>query len=93
MRELGHWAEPLHRDLGRFAVESGVSVLIGIRGAARFTVESALNAGLSDRAAFFFEDPQAAGDALKPLAAPGDTILFKGSRGTRVELALERFLA
>lgn len=93
MRELGHWAEPLHRDLGRIAVESGVSVLLGIRGAARFTVESALKAGLSDRAAFFFEDPQAAGDALKSLTAPGDTILFKGSRGTRVELALERFLA
>jgi UDP-N-acetylmuramoyl-tripeptide--D-alanyl-D-alanine ligase len=93
MRELGHWAETLHAQLGSYAVESGVSVLLGIRGAARFTVESAMKAGLSARAACFFEDPASAGDALKSIAAPGDTILFKGSRGTRVELALERFLA
>ncbi len=93
MRELGHWAEPLHSELGSYAVESGVSVLLGIRGAARFTIESAMKAGLSARAACFFEDPVEAGDALKTIAAEGDTILFKGSRGTRVELALERFLS
>jgi UDP-N-acetylmuramoyl-tripeptide--D-alanyl-D-alanine ligase len=93
MRELGHWAEPLHSALGLYAVESGFSVLLGIRGAARFTIESAMKAGLSARAACFFEDPKEAGEALKQIAMPGDTILFKGSRGTRVELALERFLA
>lgn len=93
MRELGHWAEPLHSALGLYAVESGFSVLLGIRGAARFTIESAMKAGLSARAACFFEDPSEAGEALKQIASPGDTILFKGSRGTRVELALERFLA
>jgi UDP-N-acetylmuramoyl-tripeptide--D-alanyl-D-alanine ligase len=93
MRELGHWAEPLHAQLGSYAVESGFSVLIGIRGAARHLVESAMKAGLSARAACFFEDPAEAGEALKSLTQPGDTILFKGSRGTRVELALERFLS
>lgn len=93
MRELGHWAEPLHSQLGSYAVESGFSVLLGIRGAARHLVESAMKAGLSARAACFFEDPAEAGEALKSLTQPGDTILFKGSRGTRVELALERFLS
>jgi UDP-N-acetylmuramoyl-tripeptide--D-alanyl-D-alanine ligase len=93
MRELGHWAEPLHAELGSYAAESGVSVLLGIRGAARFAIESAMKAGLSARAACFFENPTEAGDALKQIATAGDTILFKGSRGTRVELALERFLA
>ena len=93
MLELGHWAEPLHSDIGRYAVESGFSVLLGIRGAARFTIESAMKAGLSARAACFFDTPEQAGEYLKTIALPGDTILFKGSRGTRVELALERFLA
>lgn len=92
MLELGHWAEPLHGELGSYAVQSGVAVLIGIRGAARLTVESALKAGLPDRAASFFDDPISAGNYLKTIAEPGDTILFKGSRGTRVELALEAFL-
>ncbi len=93
MRELGQWAEALHAELGLYSVESGFSVLLGIRGAARFTIESAMKAGLSARAACFFDTPEQAGEYLKTIALPGDTILFKGSRGTRVELALERFLA
>ena len=67
-------------------------MLVGIRGDARFLVESAVTAGLSSDAAFFFNDPQQAGIFLRSVAREGDAILFKGSRGTRVEKALERFL-
>ena len=42
-----------------------------------------------NRAAFFFEDPEEAGDILREFVQPGDAILFKGSRGTHVERALE----
>ncbi len=93
MLELGRWSETLHRDAGRCAVAHGVDVLVGIRGAARYTLHGALDAGLPDSAACFFEDPAPAGDFLLGIAQPGDVILFKGSRGTRVEIALERFLA
>ncbi len=92
MLELGRWSEPLHRDIGRYAVDAGVNVLVGIRGEARFLVDAAKEAGLAVNAAYFFEDPADAGDQLRHLAQPGDAILFKGSRGTRVERALERFL-
>ena len=92
MRELGLWSEELHREVGRHAVQCEVSVLVGIRGAARHLVDAARVAGLSADAAYFFDEPQAAGQFLKSLARPGDSILFKGSRGTRVELALEEFL-
>jgi UDP-N-acetylmuramoyl-tripeptide--D-alanyl-D-alanine ligase len=92
MLELGRWAEPLHREVGKYAARCGVSVLVGVRGDARFLVESAISAGLSSGAAFFFEDPEQAGLHLRTIAREGDAILFKGSRGTRVEKALERFL-
>jgi UDP-N-acetylmuramoyl-tripeptide--D-alanyl-D-alanine ligase len=92
MLELGRWSEPLHREVGLYVARCEVSVLVGIRGAARFLVESATSAGLSSDAAFFFEDPEQAGLHLRSIAQPGDAILFKGSRGTRVEKALERFL-
>jgi UDP-N-acetylmuramoyl-tripeptide--D-alanyl-D-alanine ligase len=92
MRELGTWAEELHREVGRYAVQCEVSVLVGIRGAARYLVDAARLAGMSPAAVHFFEEPQAAGHFLKSLARPGDSILFKGSRGTRVEQALEEFL-
>jgi UDP-N-acetylmuramoyl-tripeptide--D-alanyl-D-alanine ligase len=88
MLELGHMAEKLHRELGAYAVHSGVDVLVGVRGVSRLMVEEARRAGLSDHAALFFEDPASAGDFLREFVRPGDAILFKGSRGTHVEKAL-----
>jgi UDP-N-acetylmuramoyl-tripeptide--D-alanyl-D-alanine ligase len=92
MLELGRWAETLHRQVGRYAAEKGFDVLIGISGAARHMVSSARDAGLADGAASFFPTPEEAGEHLRKLARPGDVILFKGSRGTRVERALEKLL-
>ena len=93
MLELGRWSEVLHRDVGRYAAECGMSVLVGIRGAAKTMVDAAVKAGLSEAAAYFFETPESAGEHLRDIAREGDAILFKGSRGTRVEKALERFVA
>ncbi len=93
MLELGRWAEPLHRDVGNYVAESGINVLIGIRGAARLMVDAAQLAGLRTDAAFFLDDPREAGRLARSLAQPGDAILFKGSRGVRVELALEEFIS
>ena len=92
MLELGKCSEELHRSVGRHAVQCEVSVLVGIRGAARHLVDEARGAGLSAGAAYFFDEPAAAGQFLKTIARPGDCILFKGSRGTHVEVALEEFL-
>jgi UDP-N-acetylmuramoyl-tripeptide--D-alanyl-D-alanine ligase len=93
MLELGHWAEPLHREVGDYVAKSGIHVLVGIRGAASYMMDAAQRAGLGAGAAFFFEDPQEAGRLVRSLAMPGDAILFKGSRGVHVELALEQFLS
>jgi UDP-N-acetylmuramoyl-tripeptide--D-alanyl-D-alanine ligase len=92
MLELGHWAESLHRDVGHYVANCGIDVLVGIRGAASHLVDAAKEAGQAVDAAFFFPDTTAAGDHLRQIARPGDVILFKGSRGTHVEQALERFL-
>ena len=90
MLELGREAETLHRDTGHFVVEQGIDALLGVRGAARFMVDGAIEAGLSGSAASFFETPEAAGDFLKNYMRAGDAILFKGSRGVAVEKALAR---
>ena len=93
MLELGRWSECLHREVGRYVAKSGIPVLLGIRGDARGMVDAAVEAGLDRGSAYFFEDPGAAGDRLREIAREGDAILFKGSRGTHVEEALERFRA
>jgi UDP-N-acetylmuramoyl-tripeptide--D-alanyl-D-alanine ligase len=92
MLELGPSAEPLHREIGTYIAGRGIDVLIGIRGASRHMVDEAVRAGMSG-AAYFFEEPQSAGDFLRNLAREGDVILFKGSRGVAVEKAMERLLA
>jgi len=90
MLELGREAGALHRDIGHFAAEQGIDALLGVRGAARFMVDGAMEAGMSGSAASFFEAPEAAGDFLRTYMQAGDAILFKGSRGVQVEKALER---
>ncbi|HTB16919.1 MAG TPA: UDP-N-acetylmuramoyl-tripeptide--D-alanyl-D-alanine ligase [Bryobacteraceae bacterium] len=93
MLELGRWSESLHRDVGSYVAKSGIDVLVGIRGEACHLVDAARQSGLAVDAAFFFPDSEAAGEHLRKIARPGDVILLKGSRGTHVEHALERFLA
>lgn len=93
MLELGRWAEPLHRDIGQYAAEQGIDVLVGIRGAACCMLDAATRAGLRADAAFFYEDPEQAGRLVREIAREGDAILFKGSRGVQVERALSQFLA
>ena len=90
MLEMGEWAEKLHKEVGAYAARA--DAVIGIRGAAKHLVDAARDAGLRGEAQFF-DDPAEAGAAARAIARPGDVVLFKGSRGTRVEKALERFMA
>ena len=92
MRELGQAAGELHRRVGRYAAARGVDLLIGVQGQARAMVEAAREAGLGPGAALYFEDAAEAGGFARQAARPGDAALFKGSRGVRMERALEKFL-
>ena len=91
MLELGAASDDLHRETGSFVAASGIDVLIGVRGAAREMVNGAVAAGLKS-GTHFFEDAESAGDFVRQIARPGDVILFKGSRGVRVERAMQRLI-
>jgi UDP-N-acetylmuramoyl-tripeptide--D-alanyl-D-alanine ligase len=87
MLELGTKSAELHRQVGKHAAAAKIDFVIGIQGHAREIVEAA------PTNAHFFDTPESAGDYVREIARPGDAILFKGSRGVRVERALERFVA
>ena len=85
MLELGAVAEDAHRQVGRIAAQNADAVL-AYGPMARYVREGA---GENCR---IFDDRNAMAQALKALARPGDTLLFKGSHGMHMELVLERFL-
>jgi UDP-N-acetylmuramoyl-tripeptide--D-alanyl-D-alanine ligase len=89
MLELGENAEQFHAQVGRRVARNKVDLLAGVCGAARYIADEAVRAGLPAAAAHFFSDPREAGEFLRKALQPGDAVLFKASRGVRLEQALE----
>ena len=83
MLELGPAGADLHKACGLRMRESGVDLVLGVRGLA-----AELVLGFGERATFV-EDVQAAGAWLAANSLPGDAVLLKASRGVRLEGALE----
>jgi UDP-N-acetylmuramoyl-tripeptide--D-alanyl-D-alanine ligase len=83
MLELGDDAERLHEESGRTIAGSGVTALIGVGPLAACAVAGARAAGLA--CAESAADPAAAARRIRQLAVPGDLVLIKGSRGSRME--------
>lgn len=48
---------------------------------------------MSAKCAVHYDSQEDMASSLKRLARPGDVLLFKGSRGMRMEKVLEMFLA
>ena len=55
-------------------------------------ISGALTGGMNEAKALAFTDRERLIEALKRLAKEGDVLLFKGSHGMHMELALEGFL-
>ena len=91
MLELGVRAQAEHYRVGRIAAENADIVLAyGPNG--NRVVSGALTGGMSASKAMAFEDRNQLVATLQRLSKPGDVMLFKGSHGMHMELALEKFL-
>jgi UDP-N-acetylmuramoyl-tripeptide--D-alanyl-D-alanine ligase len=90
MLELGSHAPALHEACGKAAAEAGIDVVIGVRGNAEYLVLAATNAGVTGVSAIFLPDAEAAGLWLRENLKAGDVVLVKGSRGVRLERAIEQ---
>ena len=85
MRELGPVSEEMHRAVGEYAKEKGVDLLLGFGPETKYTTSAA-----GDIARWYGEeDLPALCEDLAASLKPGDVVLFKGSRGMRVERVLE----
>ncbi len=91
MLELGKCTQAEHYRVGRIAAENADIVLAyGPNG--RRVVIGAITGGMPDTKAISFTDRDQLVATLQRMARPGDVILFKGSHGMHMELALEQFL-
>lgn len=91
MLELGLSTQAEHYRVGRIAAEKADFLLSYGPNSSRM-LKGAITGGMIDGRAKAFEDRMELVQTLKRLAKPGDVILFKGSRGMHMEIALEQFL-
>lgn len=89
MLELGPRSAELHHELGAEAARKGVDLLVAVRGEAKEFAAGARAQGMAADRALFFENPGEVGEFLAQTVEPGDAVLFKASRGVRIEKALE----
>lgn len=82
MGELGPDEDEFHREIGEFARETGIDLVIGVG-------EIAGGYG-PDR---LVDTPEAAAELLGEILEPGDAVLVKGSRSAGLEVVAERLMA
>ena len=92
MLELGTCTTAEHYKVGRLAAEQADRLLAYGPNGERME-KGALTGGMVGGAARSFTDRRQLVLELKRLARPGDVILFKGSHGMHMELALEMFFS
>jgi UDP-N-acetylmuramoyl-tripeptide--D-alanyl-D-alanine ligase len=93
MLELGPEGPEMHRACGREAANSGASLIVGVQGLAREILEGAREAGADDSHLKFVTSAVEAGDLLAQTLKKGDIVLLKGSRGVKLEQALNTLRA
>ena len=90
MLELGARTAAEHYKVGRIAAEKA-DVMLAYGPNSVSMLNGALTGGMTKNTARAFTDKDRMIRALKQLAKPGDVLLFKGSRGMRMEQVLEGF--
>jgi len=83
MFELGKQEAEYHREVGEYAAEKGIDLMLLTGELSRHTAKGA------GKDAKYFKDPEELLEKLSELIEPGDTVLVKASRGMRLERTVE----
>ena len=93
MLELGKDGPEMHRACGREAAKAGASLIVGVQGMGRDFIGGAREAGVDLARLRFVRDAMDAGDFLARTVRKGDVVLLKGSRGVKLDQALNTLRA
>ena len=88
MLELGSYSETAHRNVGEYAAESKVDMLYTYGDESKYMADSAKKSGMNN--VFAFTDKTELAKSLLSEIKKGDTLLFKASRGMKLEEVFEK---
>lgn len=86
MLELGLMSEQLHREVGEYMAKSSVDMAVCVGDHARFIADSAVKNGMNCK---YTETKEEIVEYLRKTMRKGDILLFKGSRGMKMEKLIE----
>lgn len=85
MLELGDFARDAHISVGELTCDYDLGCLVAIGKNAEFVAKGAIEKGFNSSEIYIFYDNNAAKAHIMEILKPNDVILFKGSRGMRLE--------
>ncbi|MBA1333683.1 MAG: UDP-N-acetylmuramoyl-tripeptide--D-alanyl-D-alanine ligase [Firmicutes bacterium] len=85
MLEMGQYAEEGHRMVGRYVAENEVDILITVGHNSKYIAQGAMDRGMKRDCIYCFEHKKDAERLLETLVTEQDVLLFKGSRGMKME--------
>lgn len=88
MLELGTLSGEFHKKVGKMAAESKIDLLLCYGAEALHICEGAKEAGFSQ--VFHFQDKESMVSYIDGILQKGDAVIFKASRGIRLEQVMEK---
>jgi UDP-N-acetylmuramoyl-tripeptide--D-alanyl-D-alanine ligase len=83
MLELGDYSVQAHKAVGKMVAENNIDYLFAYGENAKYYVSTAKQLGVKN--AFLFDDKQKLASSLVDVASAGDVVMFKASRGMKLE--------
>ncbi len=83
MLELGDYSKKAHSSVGEMVAQNNIDYLLSYGENAKYYTSAAKEAGCKN--AFLFDSKELLAEKLLEIAKPGDVVIFKGSRGMKLE--------
>lgn len=83
MLELGDYSKKAHYEVGQAVADNKIDFLLAYGNDAKYIVDGAKENGMKN--AFYFNNKEELSNKLFELANKGDAVIFKASRGMKLE--------
>ncbi|MDA3802675.1 MAG: UDP-N-acetylmuramoyl-tripeptide--D-alanyl-D-alanine ligase [Patescibacteria group bacterium] len=90
--ELGDMSIEIHREIGKYINNLDIDFLVLVGKESEYIGEEANRRGFAKKNIFSFENSSQAGLFIQDRIRPGDVMLFKGSRGMKMEEGIKKVM-